>query len=205
MKSMRTKREAAPVSPLDGVPVYAKELFEILEMRSLTIGYFGRFGDFGAPRDANVPQAVPDVDRGRDGCTWMFGLLHESDRLLNAVTTGPVALTPVLMRITPESLVLFDEPTADPLLTSDWERMCRIDLKPLDGGEYQILALSHLVSPLTVEERFGVASSVPLDPSEVEIRYLYTHALPVTFEEIDRYWRHHHIPQELHRLPSLLG
>jgi hypothetical protein len=202
---MWTKREPVPVSPLDGIPEHAKELFEILEMRSLTIGYFGRFNDPDPRRDPGTPQPVPDVDGGRTECTWMIGLLHDTDRFLNQVTTGPVALTPVLMRITPQSLILFDEASATPMLWSAWDRMCRIDLRPFEGGSYQVLALSHFNSPLAVSERFGVGSSIPLDPAEVEIRYLYTHAGPATFQEIDRHWRQVHIPQDLHRLPCLLG
>jgi hypothetical protein len=202
---MWTKQENVPRSPLDGVPEHAKELFEILEMRSLSIGYFGRFNDPAPGRAPHIPQPVPEVDRGRNEATWMFGLLHDTDHLLNQVTTGSVAVTPVLMRITQQSLVLFDESSATPILSSGWDRMCRIDLRPLEGGSYQVFALSHFNSPLAVAERFGVGASIPLDPAEVEIRCLYTHADPAAFEVIDRHWRQAHIPQELHRLPSLLG
>jgi hypothetical protein len=115
-----------------------------------------------------------------------------------------VALTPVIMLVSDEGLVMFDEASADIVLSSTWDRMCRFDLKPVDEGNYQVFALSCFAAPISVQERFGEAAA-PLDSSEIEIRYLYTHANPSTFEEIDRYWSRMHIPQVMHQLPCLLA
>ena len=65
--------------------------------------------------------------------------------------------------------------------------------------------LSWFAAPMSVSERFPGHSAVPLESSEIGIRYVYTHANPSTFEEIDRYWSRMHIPQVMHQLPSLLG
>ena|SRR5664279_6005848 len=190
---MWTKKEHLPTTPLSGVPEYAKELFEILEMRSLTPDYFERF-------EQQVDGAAARPDR-----SWMIGLLHHTDGPIDTVTTGTVSLVPVVMLVTGEALLVFDESSMEIVLSTGWDRMCRIDLKPVDEGNYQIFAVSYLAAPLSVSERFPDERSMPLDASEVEIHYLYTHANPSTFQEIDRYWSRAHIPQNLHRIPSLLA
>jgi len=190
---MWTKKEHLSTTPLSGVPEYAKELFEILEMRSLTPDFFECFGQ-------HIDGAV-----ARPDCTWMVGLLHDRDRSFNTVTSGTVSLVPVVMLVTGKALVVFDESSMETLLSTGWDRMCRIDLKPVDEGNYQIFAVSYFTAPLSVSERFSDELSMPLEASEIGIRYLYTHANPSTFEEIDRYWSRAHIPQHLHQIPSLLA
>lgn len=189
---MWNKKEQAPASPLSGVTESTKELFEILEMRSLTPDYFDRFEPPGTAAGS-----------GRDG-SWVIGLLHDNDSLFNAVTTTTVRLTPVVMLVSEEGLVVFDESSARIVLACDWARMCRIDLKPVEEGDYQVFVLSYLVTTLSVAERFPDDGSMPLEASEIGVHYLYTHANPSTFGVIDRYWSRTHVPQHLHRLPSLL-
>ena len=191
--SMWTKKEHLPTSPLSAVPEHAKELFEILEMRSLTPDYFERF-----------EHRVPGLDAETDG-SWTIGLLHNSDAVLNSTTTRPAVLTPVILLVTADDLMVFDESSTEIVLSSSWDRMCRIDLRPVDEGVYQIFAISHFTSPMTVSERFQGQLSIPLDPSEIGINYLYMHANPSTFEEIDRHWSRAHIPQDMHQIPSLLA
>jgi hypothetical protein len=188
----RAKKDQLPESPLAGVPCYAKELFEILEMRSLTPDYFDRFPADGPVHDAE--------QRG----SWVIGLLHDCVGLAGP-DGAPVSLTPVIMLVSGEGLVMFDEASTDIVLSSTWDRMCRFDLKPVDEGNYQVFALSCFAAPMSVQERFPSETALPLDSSEIEIRYLYTHANPSTFEEMDRYWSRMHIPQVMHRLPSLLA
>ena len=190
--SRRGKKDQLPVAPFAGVPEYAKELFEIIEMRSLTPDYFDRFLE---------ERAVSDVE---DHSSWIIGLLHDRERPLG-LTTGPVALIPVIMLVSGQGLIMFDEASADVVLSTSWDRMCRIDLKPVEQGNYQVFALSCFTAPISVSERFPGHASAPLDSSEIEIRHVYTHANPSTFEEIDRYWSRMHIPQVMHQLPSLLG
>jgi hypothetical protein len=187
-----TKKDQLPTTPLSGVPEDAKEQFEILEMRSLTSDYFERFAG-----------TVRCLDPGEDG-SWTIGLLHGSASPLTSVTTSSVVFTPVILLVTEERLVVFDEASTEILLSSAWDRMCRIDLKPVEAGDYQIFALSFLVAPTTAPEVFPDRSLAPLDRSEIGIRYFYTHANPSTFEEIDRYWSQVHVPQAMHQLPSLL-
>jgi hypothetical protein len=191
--SMWTKKDHLPTTPLSGVPEHAKELFEILEMRSLTSDYFDRFESQYSVADAQ-----------HDG-SWTIGLLHDTESLLSSVTnTSTVALVPAVILVTGDDLVVFDESSAEIVFSTRWDRMCRIDLKPVDGGDYQIFALSYLAAAISVSERFPDELSMPLDSSEIGIHYLYTHANPSTFEEIDRHWSRAHIPQQLHQIPSLL-
>ncbi len=190
--SMWTKREHLPTSPLASVPEYAKELFEILEMRSLTPDYFERFED-----------RVPGLDAEAEG-SWTIGLLLDSDTVMSCAGTGPVALTPVILLVTGDNLMVFEESSTEIVLSSTWDRMCRIDLKPVDEGDFQVFALSFFLSPLTLSERFPGPPSTPLDPSEIGVLYLYMHANPCTYKEIDRHWSPVHIPQELHLIPSLV-
>ncbi len=190
--SRREKKVPLPVAPFAGVPDHAKELFEILEMRSLTPDYFDRFLPDGAGRDAEHLGS------------WIIGLLHDSEWPLDS-SAGPVALTPVIMLVSGDGLVMFDEASAEVVLSSAWNRMCRLDLKPVEDGNYQVFALSWFTAPMSVSERFPGHAGAPLDSSEIGIRHVYTHANPSTFEEIDRYWSRVHIPQVMHQLPSLLG
>ena len=188
---MWTRKDHIPATPLSHVPESAKELFEILEMRSLTPDYFTRF-----------EIQLRTVDSSEDG-SWTIGLLHDSESPLNAV--GGVPVLPAVILVTSNGLVLFDEPSGEIVLSSSWDRMCRIDLRPVDAGDYQIFALSYFTAPTSVSERFSDPASAPLDGSEIGVRYLYTHANPSTFKEIDRYWRGAHIPQALHQIPNLLA
>lgn len=193
---MWTKKEHLPTSPLSGLTDHAKELFEIHEMRSLTPDYFERFGQRQRQRDTGT--GLEPVG------SWMIGLLHGTDRLSNPAPNAAVALTPVVMLVTEQDLVVFDEASTEVVLSSSWDRMCRIELKPVEEGNYQVFALSYLAATLSVSERLPDELSTPLDASEIGVHYLYTHANPSTFEVIDRYWSRTHIPQHLHRLPSLL-
>jgi len=181
------------MTPLSGVPASAKELFEILEMRSLTPDYFERF-----------ERQLREVDSSEDG-SWTIGLLLDTDSPMTAVGDGPPPLLAIIILVTANGLVLFDETSSEILVSCTWDRMCRIDLRPVDEGDYQIFALSFFCAPMSVADRFPSLSSLPLDRSEVEVRYLYTHANPSTFREIDGHWSRAHIPQDLHQIPSLLA
>lgn len=191
--SMWTRRDTLPVAPLSGVPEYAKELFEIVEMRSLTPDYFEQF-----------EARLRTVDPSEDG-SWTIGLLRESDSPVTTAINDSLPLVPTILVVTVNGLVLFDEASAEIVLSCTWDRMCRVDLKPVEEGDYQIFAFSSFSAPMSVAERFSGLSSWPLDSSEVDVRYLYTHANPSTFKEIDRHWSGAHIPQDLHQIPSLLG
>lgn len=188
-----TKKEQPPSSPFCAVPEHAKELFEILEMRSLTPDYFERFDD----RVGGL--------RARAGGSWTIGLLHDSDAPMDVAVPDRVVLTPVILLVTADSFTMFDEASTEIVVWSSWDRLCRIDLKPVDDGDYQILAISYLTSFMTVSERFSEQPPRPLDPSEIGISYLYMHANPSKFEEIDRHWRQAHIPQDMHQIPHLLA
>ena len=124
---------------------------------------------------------------------------------MSEVGNGSVAVLPTIILVTPNGIVLFDEASAEIVASSTWDRMCRIDLKPVDDGEYQILAISYFTAPVSVSERFAGGPGTPLDNSEVGVGYLYTHTNPSTFREIDRFWSRAHIPQDLHQMPSLLA
>ncbi len=124
---------------------------------------------------------------------------------MTEVGNGSVPVLPTIILVTPNGILLFDEESSEIVASSTWDRMCRIDLKPVDDGEYQILALSYFTGPLSVSERFAGGSDIPLDSTEVGVDYLYTHANPSTFGEIDRFWSRAHIPQALHQMSSLLA
>jgi hypothetical protein len=190
----RANKDHVPVAPFALVPEQAKELFEITEMRSLTPNYFERFDTRADPGEA-------EEHRG----SWTIALLLEAAGASSPIGAHPVGLRPVVMHVTDHGPTVYDEASGQVVLSQHWDRMCRIDLKPVEDGNYQVLALSFLDSPLALDERFPVASPTPLDRSEIGFRYLYTHANPSTFVAIDRNWSRAHIPQGMHQLPSLLG
>jgi hypothetical protein len=188
-----TKKEQPPISPLCVVPEQAKELFEIIEMRSLTPDYFDRF----AHRVAGL--------RALASGSWTIGLLHDADAPMDSPTPDPVVVTPVILLVTADGITMFDEASAEIVVSSSWDRMCRIDLKPVDDCDYQIFAISYFTSSMPVSERFSERPPRPLDRSEIGVAYLYMHANPSRFEEIDRHWRRAHIPQDMHQIPHLLA
>lgn len=177
---------------LSGVPEHAKDLFAILEMRSLTPDYFERFSE-----------PIRSIEFG-EGDTWAFALLHDTSSALNASVEDPGVLVPVVLVVSVRGVAVLHEASVEVLWHIPWDRTCRIDLKAYEGGEYQLFALSYFIGPLSVAERFPDPSALPLDPSEIGIRYFYTHTTSTTYEEIDRYWAPVHIAQDRHQLPRLL-
>ncbi len=177
---------------LAGVPEHAKDLFAILEMRSLTPDYFERFSG-----------PIRSIDFGEED-SWTFALLHDTSNALNVSVDDPGVLVPVVLVVSVRGVAVLHEASVEVLGHVPWDRTCRIDLKAYEGGEYQLFGLSYFVGPGSVVERFPDPSAPPLDRSEIGVRYFYTHTTPATFEEIDRYWAPVHIPQERHQLPPLL-
>lgn len=178
---------------LSGIPEHAKDLFAILEMRSLTPDYFERFAE-----------SIRYVGF-RENDTWTFALRHDTSDALHSAVDDPGVLVPAVLVIGAHGMAVLDEPSAEVLWQTTWDRTCRIDLKAYERGEYQLLALSYFIGPASVPERFPDASSAPLDPSEIGVQYFYTHTTPSTYEEIDRHWAPAHIPQDRHQLSDLLG
>ena len=178
---------------LSGVPEHAKDLFAILEMRSLTPDYFERFS--GSIRSIDFEE--------KD--SWTFALLHDTSSALNFSVEDPGVLVPVVLVISVRGVAVLQEASLEVLWHVPWDRTCRIDLKAYEGGEYQLFALSYFTGPESVPERFPDPSAPPLDRSEIGIRYFYTHTTPATYEEIDRYWAPVHIAQDRHQLPRLLA
>jgi hypothetical protein len=177
---------------LSEVPEHAKDLFAILEMRSLTPDYFDRFAE-----------SIRGIGFAEDA-SWMFALLHDTASALGSTAEDPGVLVPVVLLVSEQGAAVLDENSTEVLWRTSWDRTCRIDLKAFESGEYQIVALSYFVGLMSVSERFSDGSSPPLQPAETGVLYFYTHAAPSEFEAVDRYWAPEHIPQEWHQLPGLL-
>ncbi len=177
---------------LSGVPEHAKDLFAILEMRSLTPEYFQRFS--ASSHSIGFGEAP----------SWMFALLHDTAGSTGSAVEDPGVLLPVLLVASDHGAAVLNEESAEVLWRTSWDRTCRIDLQAFDSGEYQVLALSYFIGLESVSVRFPDASSDPLRSEEIGILYFYTHANPSGFEAIDRYWKAEHISQERHQLPDLL-
>jgi hypothetical protein len=188
----RAKKVDLRTTLLSGVPEHAKDLFAILEMRSLTPDYFERFT---AP--------IQSIGFGKDD-TWTFALLHDTSSALNSAVEDPGVLVPVVLVVSDQGVAVLHETSLEVLWHTTWGRTCRIDLKAYEAGEYQLFALSYFVGPMSVSERFSDPSAPPLDRSEIGIQYFYTHTTPSTYEEIDQRWAQAHISQDRHRLPELL-
>jgi hypothetical protein len=188
----RAKKVDLQTTLRSGVPEHAKDLFAILEMRSLTPDYFERFTDL-----------ISTLGFGEDD-PWTFALLHDTSSALNSAVDDPGVLIPVVLMVADRGVAVLHETSVEVLWHTTWDRTCRIDLKAYEGGEYQLFALSFFTGPMSVSERLSDPSAPPLDHSEIGILYLYTHTTPATFEEIDRHWSPAHIAQDRHGLPELL-
>lgn len=188
----RAKSVDLQAALLSGIPEHAKDLFAILEMRSLTPDYFERF-----------TESIRYIGF-RDDDTWTFALLHDTSGSLHAAIEDPGVLVPVVLVVGAKGVAVLDEASTEVLWHTAWDRTCRIDLKAYERGEYQLLALSSFIGPMSVSERFADPSAVPLDRSEIGIQFFYTHTTPSTYEEIDTYWAPAHITPERHQLAELL-
>ncbi len=178
---------------LSEVPEHAKDLFAILEMRSLIPEYFQRY-----------TASIRSIGFAEDS-SWMFALLHDTASSASSNVEDPGVLLPVLFVASDHGAAVVSEESAEVLWRASWDRTCRIDLRAFDSGDYQVLALSYFIGLESVSARFPDASAEPLRPEEIGILYFYTHADPSGFKAIDRYWTAGHIPQERHQLPDLLA
>jgi hypothetical protein len=188
----RAKKVDLQATLLSGIPEHAKDLFAILEMRSLTQDYLERFAE--SLRGIGFSEHDP----------WTFALLHDTSGGLSSAVDDPGVLTPVLLWASDRGVAVLHEGSAEVLWRTSWDRTCRIDLRVFDAGEYQLFALSYFVGVMSVSERFPDESAPPLGPPEIGIQYFYTHATPSAYEEIDRRWAPEHISQDRHGLPDLL-
>jgi len=189
----RVKKADLQATLLSGVPEHAKDLFAILEMRSLTPDYFDRF-----------TETIHAFGFGAED-SWAFALLHDTSSALNVSVDDPGVLVPVVLVVSVNGVAVLHEPSAEVLWHAPWDRTCRIDLKAYEAGEYQLFALSYFTRPMSVSQRFADPSAPPLARSEIGIQYFYTHTTPSLYEEIDRYWAPVHIGQDRHQLPELLA
>jgi hypothetical protein len=188
----RAKKVDLRATLLSGVPEHAKDLFAILEMRSLTPEYPQRFAE-----------SLRGIGFGVDDA-WMFALLHDTASPTGSTVEDPGVLVPVLLVVSDQGVAVLHETSAEVLWRTTWDRTCRIDLRAFESGEYQVFALSYFIGLSSVSERFSDASAPPLRPAEIGVLYFYTHAAPSEFEQIDRYWAPAHIAQERHQLSELL-
>ena len=188
----RAKKVDLKATLLSEVPEHAKDLFAILEMRSLTPDYFDRF-----------TEAVEGAGYAEDD-PWMFALLHDTSSALSSAVDDPGVLVPVVLVASDRGLVVLHESSTEVLWSITWDRTCRIDLRAFDAGEYQLFGLSYFTGPDPLSTRFPDASAPPLESEEVGVRYFYTHTTPSSYEEIDRHWAREHIPHERHQLSDLL-
>lgn len=188
----RAKKVDLQMTLLSGVPEHAKDLFAILEMRSLTPDYFERF-----------TEPIRSIGLSRDDL-WAFALLLDTSSAVNAAVEDPGVLVPVILVVSARGVAVLHEPSAEVLWHTTWDRTCRIDLRAHEAGEYQLFALSYFVGSISVTERFPDTSAQPLAAPEIGIQYFYTHTVPSTYEEIDRHWTPAHIAQARHQLPDLL-
>jgi hypothetical protein len=188
----RAKKVDLQAALLAGIPEHAKDLFAILEMRSLTQDYFERF-----------TESIHGIGFG-DEDSWMFALLHDTSSALSSAVEDPGVLTPVILVVSEQGVAVLHEASAEVLWRTTWGRTCRIDLRALEEGEYQLFALSYFIGLRSVSERFADATAPPLEPAEIGIQYFYTHASPSAYGEIDQHWAPEHISQDRHRLPDLL-
>jgi hypothetical protein len=188
----RAKHVDLRAALLSGIPEHAKDLFAILEMRSLTPEYFQRF----AP-------SIQGIGFGEDD-SWMFALLHDTASPASSAVADPGVLVPVVLMVSDRGAAVLHETSTEVLWRTSWDRTCRVDLRAFESGEYQIFALSYFIGLTSVSERFSDASTPPLRPAEIGVLYFYAHATPSDFEGIDRHWAAEHISQERHQLPDLL-
>ncbi len=188
----RAKKVDLQTTLLSGVPEHAKDLFAILEMRSLTPDYFERF-----------TESIRGIGFGQYD-SWTFALLHDTSSAPNSSVEDPGVLVPVVLLVAAQGVAVLHEGSLEVLWRTAWDRTCRIDLKAYHAGEYQLFALSYFTGSMSVAQRFPDPSAPPLDRSEIGIEYFYTHTTPSTYEEIDRRWAPAHIAQDRHLLPELL-
>jgi hypothetical protein len=188
----RAKKVDLQATLLSGIPEHAKDLFAILEMRSLSLDYFDRFTE--------SIRGIGFLERD----SWTFALLHDTSSALSSGVEDPGVLMPVILVVSDRGVAVLQEESAEVLWRTTWDRTCRFDIRAFEAGEYQLFALSYFIGLTSVPDRFPDSSAPPLQPAEIGIQYLYTHTTPSAYEEMDRHWAPAHIPQDRHQLPDLL-